>query len=151
MAKEKFQPWELFLNLLKAFFFSCLQIRLEARAKRHSPFCQVLSSQTCLFFLGGQSAHTPANKAQLLYGDREAAGNILLCKSRDGKHLPSHAARFSRLWFAAAHRYVCSSQSDNTLRSWVHELRFPLRLRESHAAAGGRQPVKSVLPSAEYF
>lgn len=33
----------------------------------------------------------------------------------------------------------------------MHELRFSLELKESHAAVRGQQAVKSVLPSAEHF
>lgn len=62
--------------------FSCLQIGLEVRAKRHSPFCRVLFFQNLHVFLGGKFACMLVNKSQLIHRDRSCRRHSALQEQR---------------------------------------------------------------------
>lgn len=141
----------------EAYFSSCLQICLEVRAKRHRPFCRVLSSKPCVFSYE-ENLHVckwikPSSSAE----SKRLQETVCFARAEMKNILPFYAASFSRLWFCqlqfvAAYRNVCKSlQAVNPLESLVHKLRFPLELKESEAAVRGQQDDRSALPSAEYF
>jgi len=50
------------------------------------------------------------NKTQLIYGDGEAAGDILLCKSRDGKCLAFICSKLQQALILPATICCCSQK-----------------------------------------
>lgn len=146
MAKI-FQLWELFLNLLKAFFPCAHKFIWKREAKDI-----VLSVGCCL----PKPACFPRRSIRM-YSSEWSPSTETCCSARAGMEniLPSYAASFSRLFFfffLPARRSVCSSlQHMNTSGSWGHELRLLPELNEPHAAPRGWQAVKSFPHSAEYF
>lgn len=126
-------------KLPEGIFSSCSQIHLEEKDKRHCSFCQVKPAcfpwrSICTY----ASEQSPARQL------RQGRLQEMFCfvRTEVENRLPSYTASFSRICFCQFKEVPAGVYNMNTLGSWGCELRFPLELKEPHAAARGWQAAK---------